>query len=145
MSAFEDKIRQTIDQLQHGNFQAMSAAITANRMAWLDHNLPARASLFTPREAYELLFLEQMNLERDELPVVSETENEIVWLSTNRCSLLEACIALGLDTRQVCKPVNEKATQAFFSRLDPQLRFHRSYAEIRPYVEYCREDFTEKR
>ena len=139
MHMFEDKVRQTIDQLQHGSFQAMSAAIAAKRMAWLDRNLPARTPPFTPREAYELLFFEQMDLERDELPVVSETENEIVWLSGNRCSLLEACIALGLDTRQVCRPVNEKATQAFFSRLDPQLRFHRSYTEIRPYAEYCRE------
>ena len=35
--------------------------------------------------------VEQMGLSRDELPVVSETEDEIVWLSTNPCSLLGAC------------------------------------------------------
>jgi tRNA(Arg) A34 adenosine deaminase TadA len=29
--------------------------------------------------------------------------DEIVWLSRNRCSLLEACLALGLDTRKVCR------------------------------------------
>jgi tRNA(Arg) A34 adenosine deaminase TadA len=94
---------------------------------------------FTPREAYELLFFENMGLERSKLPVISESPDEIVWLSRNRCSLLEACVALGLDTRKVCRPVNEKATQAFLSRLNPQLRFHRSYDEIRPHANYCKE------
>jgi len=94
---------------------------------------------FTPRQAYELLFFENMGLSPDELPIISESPDEIVWLSRNRCSLLEACLALGLDTRQVCRPVNEKATQAFLSRLNPQLRFHRSYDEIRPHAAVCRE------
>ncbi len=81
-------------------------------MAWLDRALPEKKPQFTPRDAYELLFFEQMKLERDELPVISETEKEIVWLSYNRCSLLEACVALGWDTRQVCRPVNKKAPSA---------------------------------
>jgi len=80
-----------------------------------------------------------MNLDRGELPILSESPDEIVWLSRNRCPLLEACIALGLDTRKVCRPVNEKATQAFLSRINPQLRFHRSYEEIRPHADYCKE------
>jgi tRNA(Arg) A34 adenosine deaminase TadA len=35
--------------------------------------------------------------------------------------------------------VNEKATQAFLSRINPQLRFYRSYEEIRPSADYCHE------
>lgn len=141
MVSFEDKVRRTIERLQHDGFDAIAADITAKRMAWLDRTLPEKKALdqFTPRDVFELLFFEQMRLERDELPVVSETEEEIVWLSYNRCSLLEACNALGWDTRKVCRPINEKATQAFLSRINPQLRFHRSYEEIRPYVDYCRE------
>jgi hypothetical protein len=65
-----------------------------------------------------------------------------VWESRNRCPLLEACAALGLDTRAICRPVNEQATQAFFSRLDPRLRFGRSYVEIRPHAACCREWIT---
>ena len=141
MNTFEEKVQRTIEQLQHESFRAIASDITQKRMAWLDRTLPdkPRYGQFTPRQAYELLFFENMGLARDELPVVSESPDEIVWLSRNRCSLLEACLALGLDTRTVCRPVNEKATQAFFSRINPQLRFHRSYKEIRPHADYCRE------
>ena len=141
MDAFEHKVRRTIEGLQQGSFHAMALDITQRRMAWLDRALPEKTGYdqFTPREAYELLFFEQMSLGRDELPVISESPDEIAWLSRNRCSLLEACLALGLDTRKVCRAVNEKATQAFLSRINPQLRFHRSYKEIRPYTDYCRE------
>jgi len=141
MNTFEDKVRRTIEQLQHGSFQTIAADTTKKRMAWLDHTLQEKKTYdkFTPRDVFELLFLEQMRLERDELRVISETEKEIVWLSYNRCPLLEACNILGLDTRKICRPINEKATQAFLSRVNPQLRFHRSYEEIRPYADYCKE------
>ncbi len=141
MNTFDAKIQRTIEQLQQSNPRAIAAEITQNRMAWLDRTLPKKPGYeqFTPRQAYELLFFENMGLERDDLPVISESPEEIVWLSRNRCSLLEACIALGLDTRTVCRPVNEKATQAFLSRLNPRLRFHRSYTQIRPYAEHCLE------
>jgi len=119
----------------------MALDITQKRMAWLDHTLPGKPEYgeFTPRDVFELLFFENMGLERNELPVISESPNEIVWLSHNRCPLLEACVTLGLDTRKVCRAVNEKATQAFLSRIDPQLRFHRSYEEIRPFADCCKE------
>jgi len=141
MNTFEERVRRTIEQLQRASFQAIATDITQKRMAWLDRTLPEKPGYdqFTPREAYELLFFENMQLERSDLPVVSESPDEIVWLSRNRCSLLEACIALGLDTRTVCRPVNEKATQAFLSRINPQLRFHRSYEEIRPHADGCKE------
>ena len=141
MSTFETKVARTIEQLQRDSFQTIAASIIAGRMAWLDRALPKKGAYqtWTPRQVFELLFFEQMGLERDDLIVVSDTDKEIAWLSRNRCSLLEACNALGLDTRKVCRPVNEKATQAFLSRIDPQLRFHRSYAEIRPYARHCQE------
>jgi tRNA(Arg) A34 adenosine deaminase TadA len=80
-----------------------------------------------------------MGLSLSDLPVVSESENEITWLSKNRCPTLDACKALGLDTRSVCRSVYEKPTQAFLSWLDPQLRFVRDYEVIRPHAPYCRE------
>jgi tRNA(Arg) A34 adenosine deaminase TadA len=80
-----------------------------------------------------------MGLSAGDVPVIFESETEIVWLSQNNCPTLEACAALGLDTRQVCRAAYEKSTQALVSQLDPQLRFLRSYDEIRPHAEHCRE------
>lgn len=80
-----------------------------------------------------------MGLSEEELPIVVDTKAEIAWLSINNCPTLEACKALGLDTRQVCRAVYEKSTQALFSQLDPQLRFLRSYEDIRPHSKHCRE------
>ena len=93
----------------------------------------------SPRQAFELLFLDYMGLPVAELPIVSETAAEIVWRSLNRCPTLEAAQRLGLDTRHICRAAYEKSTQAFLSQLDPQLRFLRSYEEIRPYAHHCRE------
>jgi tRNA(adenine34) deaminase len=145
MDTFEERVRRTTEQLQQASFQAIASDITQKRMAWLDRVLPDRPDhdQFTPKDAYELLFFEHMKLERGELPIVSESSNEIVWLSQNRCSLLEGCLALGLDTRKVCRAVNEKATQAFLSRINPRLRFHRSYDEIRPHAGWCREKIVQ--
>lgn len=111
------------------------------RISWLNQTLKDKKDdeSFTPREAFELLFFENMELKREELPVITESNKEIVWLSYNRCPTLEACNKLGFDTRKVCRSINEKSTQAFISKLNPQLRFHRDYEEIRPYSEYCKE------
>ena len=141
MGDFNDKVRQTIAQLRLGDHGAMSRDITDRRLAWLDARLARRelAGPFTTRRAFELLFFEEMRLDPRDLVVVSESPDRIEWESRNPCPLLEGCIALGLDTREVCRPVNEQATQEFFSRLDPRLRFGRSYIEIRPYAGFCRE------
>lgn len=141
MDAFEQKVSETIKRLQHDDVRAMAADITRKRISWLDRVLPTKSGYmeFTPTQAYELLFFENMGLGKGELSVVSESPDHVEWLSRNRCTLLEACIALGRDTRQVCRAVNEKATQAFISTINPQLRFHRSYEEIRPHADNCRE------
>jgi guanine deaminase len=80
-----------------------------------------------------------LGLTEKELPVVEENADEIIWLSGNPCPTLEACWQLTMDTRKVCRAAYEKSTQAFLSRLDPRLRFLRSYTEIRPFSPQCRE------
>jgi tRNA(adenine34) deaminase len=138
---FEAKVQDQLERLQSQGVRAVEADIAARRMAWLrQHVLPVKEpGAITPRRAFELLFFEHMRLSPHDLPVVSETEHEIVWRSVNRCPTLEVCARLGLDTRQVCRAANEKATQVFLSQLDPQLRFLRSYTEIRPHADYCLE------
>lgn len=141
MKAFDEKLKRTIAELQQEDFYTMATVLTQKRMVWLDRNLPEKSvyETFTPRDVFDLLFFENMGLKREELPVIRESEDEIVWLSYNRCSLLEACNAIEWDTRKVCRALNEKATQAFVSRINPRFRFHRSYEEIRPHAGYCKE------
>lgn len=141
LAPFELKVRHQIELLQNHDFRAIEAEVTQRRLAWLEQNHPVQKEqlLLSPRQAYQLLFFDYMGLSQGDLPVVQETDRGITWLSKNPCPTLEACLRLGLDTRKVCRSANEKSTQAFLSYLDPQLRFMRSYQEIRPYALYCRE------
>jgi tRNA(adenine34) deaminase len=138
---FESKVRRQIDRLEKCSYRAIEHEVAEKRITWFkqNHHHTDPRNRPSPRRAYELLFFDYMGLSEDELHIVLETEAEIVWLSLNKCPTLEACKALGLDTRQVCRAVYEKSTQALVSQLDPQLRFLRSYEEIRPYSNHCRE------
>ncbi len=66
-------------------------------------------------------------------------KTKIVIHSKNFCPTLEACKILGLDTREVCKELNEEPTQALLQQLDPRLAFTRNYNALRPYEEFCEE------
>jgi tRNA(Arg) A34 adenosine deaminase TadA len=138
---FASRVQRQIERLQHCSYHAIEAEVAQKRRAWFRQHdqIAARDDHPTPRQAFDLLFFDYMGLSPDDLPIVSETENEIVWQSANPCPTLEAVKALGLDTRIVCRATTEKSTQAFVSQIDPQLRFLRSYEEIRPYADHCRE------
>ena len=138
---FNSKVQRQIERLQRCSYQVIEAEVAQKRLAWFrEHDqIAARYEQPTPRQAFELLFFGYLGLSPDKLPIVSETETEVVWQSANPCPTLEAAKALGLDTRTVCRAAYEKSTQAFVSQLDPQLRFLRSYEEIRPYASHCRE------
>src|SRR5512143_3572671 len=114
---FETKVQDQMQRLQTQGMRTVEADIAARRIAWLRQHVPPviDPGSITPRRAFELLFFEHMRLDPADLPVVSETEGEIVWRSTNRCPTLEVCARLALDTRQVCRSANEKATQVFLS------------------------------
>ena len=138
---FTSRVQRQIERLQHCSYRDIEAEVAQRRVAWFHQ--PDRIIVHldrpTPRQAFELLFFDYMGLSPADLPIVSETKNEIVWQSANPCPTLEAVKALGLDTRTVCRAAYEKSTQAFVSQIDPQLRFLRSYEEIRPYAGHCRE------
>jgi len=137
---FEELVEQQVSTLRGDELRRLEAAAAQRRRAWVEaRGLPTAGGRLTPREAYELFFTGYLGLPLDQVPVVSETPDEIVWRSANPCPTLEACARLGLDTRSVCRAVYEKSTQAFFSALDPELRFHRSYDVIRPHAPHCEE------
>jgi tRNA(adenine34) deaminase len=138
---FTSRLQRQIERLQHCSYQAIEAEVAQKRLAWFRQcdQIAVRNEYPTPRQAFDLLFFDYMGLSPGDLPIVSESETEIVWQSANPCPTLEAVKALGLDTRTVCRATTEKSTQAFVSQIDPQLRFLRSYEEIRPYANHCRE------
>jgi len=135
------RLDQQIERLRQCRHETLEAEVAQKRVAWFKQRYgeEARGLLPSPRRAYELLLLEYLRIPEAQVPVVSETDTAIEWLSVNDCPTIEACRRLDLDTRTVCRAVYEKPTQALLSQLDPQLRFHRSYQEIRPYSPHCRE------
>lgn len=135
--AFQELVLAQIDRLKNKDLRTIELETIQKRMAWLDGLPPGEKREATPRSAFETLFFQYMGLRPDDLPVIRENEDEIVWSSENPCPTLEACRELGLDTRVVCRKAYEKSTQAFLSRLDPQLRFLRDYGAIRPAARSC--------
>jgi putative acetyltransferase len=144
---FTEKVRQQIERFQKQDFLTLEAEVTRKRIAWIRQNrlYGSDHNPISPRQAFDLLFFEYMGLPTEDLPVVLETDQQITWLSKNKCPTLDACKALNLDTRLVCRAVFEAPTQAFLSELDPQLKFMRSYVEIRPYSAYCQESILRER
>jgi len=129
--------------LREKPLREIEAATSAKRLRWLtEHAAHRRRSPLTPRSLFEILFFEYLGLRREDLPVVSESESQVTWLSMNACPTLEACIRLGLDTRTVCKGAYERSTQAFLSWFDPRFRFIRDYSQIRPHSQNCKEQIV---
>jgi tRNA(Arg) A34 adenosine deaminase TadA len=145
MDKFEQRVQSQVERLGSKSFRTVEAEVTAKRLHWFDQHAERYTGRWeaghppSPRDAFEMLFFDYMGLSEEEVPVLSESPTEIVWASANPCDTLEACARLGLDTRVVCRAVYERSTQALISRLDPQLRFLRSYETIRPHADYCEE------
>ncbi|MBM4457321.1 MAG: GNAT family N-acetyltransferase [Chloroflexi bacterium] len=145
-TADEQRVARQVEQLRAcaGDYRQFSADRVDKWLAWWEANrqrLDLRGPL--PRQAYTLVLLDYMGLDPREVPVVYEDDRAIIWRSANFCPTLEACRRLGLDTRIVCCSATEAAVQALVARLDPRLRFSRSYAAgLRPYADYCEEQIT---
>ncbi len=140
MSAEKSAIARQVEKLRTRKLSEIERSVAAKRRRWVE----GVASRFTdrrstPRQAYELFMGEYLGLNLDNVPIVQESTDRIVWRSVNACPTLDACAELELDTRAVCRGAYEKSTQAFFSALDPTLRFHRCYDEIRPHAPHCLE------
>jgi tRNA(adenine34) deaminase len=142
-ASYEARIERTMGQLRacEGDYRLVHEELERRRQAWWEANRDALGlSGPLPRQAYTMFLLEHLGLNPAEVPVVYEDERMIVWRSFNFCSMLEACVRLGLDTRQVCREGTEESVQHLIARLDPRLRFSRNYLDgIRPYAAYCEE------
>jgi len=89
-------------------------------------------------KAYHLILL-KLGISENEAPVAMKSEKKIIFHSKNFCPTLEACKAIGLDTRKICKEITERPTEELIKKINPNLRFTRNYNRLRPYNIYCEE------
>lgn len=87
---------------------------------------------------YELM-LRKLEIQSSEAPIVEKNTNKVVFHSQNFCPTLEACKILDLDTRMICRIVNEKPMDGLIKQISDQLEFGRNYEKMRPYCDYCEE------
>ncbi|MFS9379949.1 nucleoside deaminase [Citrobacter sp. ANG330] len=122
------------------DLRALNADSIARRTAWYSEN---GAILHTEQctllEAAHHLLVTRFHAAEEEMPVVAKSEKQITFHSMNFCPTLEACKILRLDTRHVCKLLNEDSTNRLVKNIDRRLRFSRNYASLRPYTPFCEE------
>lgn len=115
--------------------------VTEKRLAWFaEHRGEFELSGRPLLDGYTLFYERYLGLavSRDG-EIVSTTDTRVVTRWWNPCPTLDACRALGLDTREICRAVYHRPVQALLQRLDPRLRFLRNYDALRPHAPYCEE------
>jgi len=122
------------------NLEALKNYLLDKRICWYKKNHEKLEINFNDLllSGYEMI-LKKLEIEPEEAPVIMKTENKIVFHSKNFCPTLEACKILDLDTRIICKEVNEKPTDALIKQLSGKLEFRRNYDKLRPHCDYCEE------
>ena len=139
-------VRKEIENLRNADdaaLQALNEDSVARRTSWFRENSaafqPAPGDL--PNSAYRLL-LRRFGASAEEMPVVQRSDTSVTFHSANFCPTLEACKILRLDTRHICRRLNESSTDTLLKQLDPRLRFTRNYKNLRPYSDYCEETIS---
>lgn len=122
------------------DLRALNEHSARKRLAWYKRE---KAGLGLPQNdplqaAYELLVV-RFGVQTREMPVREKTETRILFHSMNFCPTLEACRLLGRETCQVCRLLNEEATDRLVKQVDGRLRFGRNYEKLRPVTAYCEE------
>jgi len=140
---YRGDVRKEIERLRNADdrvLRELSDDSVKRRTQWFLENKSSFSFISSDLldSAYRLL-LERLRITPDEAPVVEKTERRIVFHSMNFCPTLEACRILGLDTREVCKKMNEYSTDQLLKQLDRRLRFSRNYDKLRPDSKYCEE------
>jgi tRNA(Arg) A34 adenosine deaminase TadA len=140
---YREDVRTEIKHLRNADDQTLGLLnedSICRRTKWFQENMDSFDFISNDLldSGYQLL-LKRFRIRQDEAPVVHKTEREIIFHSMNFCPTLEACRILGLDTRHVCKKLNENSTDILLKQIDSRLKFSRNYENLRPYTEYCEE------
>lgn len=138
---YNRQVRKNIEQLRGADsakLAQLSEKLRDKRIRWFkEQNIQQDTE--DPLHAAYLLFLQKLDIDADEAPIVDKQKNRLVIHSKNFCPTLEACKILDLDTRTICRELNEKPTQALLQQLNPGLLFKRNYNCLRPFTPYCEE------
>ena len=143
---YRKDVREELKRLRNADDKALgilNEVSAGRRLQWFEES----RSGFTfccddPLEAGYRLLLERFQIAPAEAPVIKRSEKELVFHSMNFCPTLEACRILGLDTRHICRLINEKSTDLLVKQISPHLQFTRNYDKLRPYSDYCEEMLT---
>ncbi len=139
-------VRKEIENLRNANdadLQALNDDSIARRTSWFLENkatLPINPA--DPLGSAYCLLMTRFHATAEEMPVVSTSGDSVTFHSMNFCPTLEACKILRLNTRQVCRCLNEASTNALVKQIDERLRFSRNYENLRPYADYCEETIS---
>jgi hypothetical protein len=136
-------VRAEIERLRGADDErlALLNADSARRRAnWFRENKDTFSFLNgDPLESGYRLLLQRFDIGPAEAPIAERTQTRIAFHSMNFCPTLEACRILRLDTRHVCKRLNESSTDLLVKQVDARLRFSRNYDKLRPHSAYCEE------
>lgn len=140
---YRKDVRNEINRLRNNkpeDLAVLCQELSARRIAWYhdNHGTLGIDNADLLNGGYQLL-LKKFGIGPEEAPVAEKTPAKIVFHSRNFCPTLEACRILDLDTRIICREVNEKATDILVKQLSDRLEFRRNYEKLRPYCEYCEE------
>jgi tRNA(Arg) A34 adenosine deaminase TadA len=140
---YRKDVRIEIEKLRNVNDEVLSELntdSTSRRIKWFKEHHEKFGFIDNDilSSGYKLL-LKRFNITEDEAPIIKKSDKEIVFHSKNFCPTLEACKILGLDTRIICRKLNENSTDTLIKQIDPRLKFSRNYKKLRPYTEYCEE------
>lgn len=140
---YQTDVRREIERLRNADDKILAMLnedSMRRRLKWFRENKNAFDFITDDilDSGYHLL-LKRFGITQEEAPITKKTDNEIVFHSMNFCPTLEACKILDLDTRSICKKLNEISTDTLLKQIDSRLKFTRNYEKLRPYTEYCEE------
>jgi hypothetical protein len=146
VNLYREDVRELVKKyrsMKQSDWHVPEKELLEKRLQWVEKNQETINTLTGDdlEKAYKLLCL-KLDINPEEAPVSEKTDKRITFHSANFCPSLEACKILDIDTREMCKCIYEKSTEALIQAINPNLRFSRNYDLLRPYADYC-EEFIE--
>lgn len=122
----------------------LEQAVTEKRLAWLRaHGHELRRTGDPLHDGFHAFYEHYLGLAVPaDGEIVARTPDRLVSRWWNRCPTLDACLRLGLDTREVCARAYQRPVETFLRGVDPRLRFGRNYQALRPHATYCEETIS---
>lgn len=140
---YRKDVRREVERLRNADDKVLSELnedSICRRLNWFSENKSAFDFITEDiLSSGHRLLLKRFGITQEEAPVIKKSDREIIFHSINFCPTLEACKILELDTRYICKKMNELSTDTLLKQIDGRLKFTRNYDKLRPYTEYCEE------